>query len=89
MTSLIALITALLRLLGLYYFIHALDSAAAPFYMISIQAAQISNSAGIHLPNLWTMFPRYQAEGLVTHTFGEAVLRGGWWDAHACNRLAA
>ena len=56
MTSLHALITALIRLLGIFFIIRALDNAAAPFFMISAQAAFIPEGSGIQTPNPWLIF---------------------------------
>jgi hypothetical protein len=54
MTPLLPLITAIIRLLGLYFMLRAFDSAAQPlFYMVSMQAT--FEAQGLSY-NSWTLF---------------------------------
>jgi len=56
MTSLYALVTALVRLLGLFFFVKALESAVSPlFYIISMQVAMPPDT-GFQAPNPWGLF---------------------------------
>ena len=56
MTPLHLLITALVRLLGLYFVIRAMDNAAVPFFSLMMQASMLPNIPEYQLPNPWTMF---------------------------------
>jgi hypothetical protein len=56
MTPLHSLVTALVRLLGLYFAVRALDNAAAPFFTMIMQVSVVPEDAEFKLPNPWMMF---------------------------------
>jgi hypothetical protein len=56
MTPLQLLITALVRMLGLYFVMRALDNAAAPLFSMIMQASMVPNASGFQFPNPWIMF---------------------------------
>ncbi len=56
MTPLVSLVTALVRLLGLYFVVRALDDAATPFFTMIMQASMMPNDPDFQFPNPWMMF---------------------------------
>ncbi len=57
MTPLHLLITALVRLLGLYFVMSALDNAAAPLFSMIMQVSMMmANDPESQFPNPWMMF---------------------------------
>lgn len=56
MTPLHSLITALIRLLGLYYIFNAVDNAAAPLFALITQISLMPADAEMQFPNPWVYF---------------------------------
>jgi hypothetical protein len=56
MTPLHSLITTLVRLLGLYFSLRALDSAAEPLFTMLMQLSMTPDDPALKLPNPWLIF---------------------------------
>lgn len=56
MTPLHLLVTALVRMLGLYYIVKAVESAAGPFFSMMLQLSVTPDDSEIPLANPWMMF---------------------------------
>ncbi len=56
MTPLHSLVTALVRLLGLYYVVRALDNAAAPLFTMIMRVSMMPEDPEFQVPNPWMTF---------------------------------
>ncbi len=56
MTPLHLLVTALVRLLALHFFVKSVESAASPLFSMIMQWSAIPNDPELQLPNPWMIF---------------------------------